>query len=80
MSFIPDFRARFRQSILNRIEVIETCIEEGVRPAALLLQFHSLAGVAGTVGYPEATTLARQGEEACADGVDDRHIANLPTS
>jgi two-component system alkaline phosphatase synthesis response regulator PhoP len=34
----------------------------GGQLTAVLLEFHNLAGIAGTYGFPEVTTLAREGE------------------
>jgi HPt (histidine-containing phosphotransfer) domain-containing protein len=34
-------------------------------------QFHSLAGIAGTFGYPDITETAREGERRCGTGSID---------
>lgn len=39
--------------------------------------FHSIAGIAGTVGYPEATTVALEAEEICIRAFDVRLLEQV---
>jgi chemotaxis protein histidine kinase CheA len=61
-------RAHFEKRLAERVVVMEATLtdlegsnSEDAR-AALERQFHSLAGIAGTYGYPEITDTARDGE------------------
>lgn len=59
------FRVRLRARMAEIRAIVER-IAAGQTPAdALALQFHSLAGIGGTYGYPAVTELARRGEELC---------------
>jgi HPt (histidine-containing phosphotransfer) domain-containing protein len=59
-------RALFVTRLHDRIGVMRetlTRIEEGQEASSdLQRQFHSLAGIGGTFGYPALTDLAREGE------------------
>jgi HPt (histidine-containing phosphotransfer) domain-containing protein len=61
-------RAHFEKRLAERVMLMEATLAEvegsdAIRArAALERQFHSLAGIAGTYGYPDITDVAREGE------------------
>jgi chemotaxis protein histidine kinase CheA len=71
MSAVLDWtmlRAHFEKRLAERVMMMEATLteveaadSEQIR-AALERQFHSLAGIAGTYGYPDITDVAREGE------------------
>ena len=71
MSAVLDWtmlHAHFEKRLIERVSVMKATLEEleisgGLESRyALERQFHSLAGVAGTYGYPDITEIARRGE------------------
>ena len=58
---------RFLQRLDERLRRIERALESlegamGEPVEAVMREFHSLAGIGGTYGFPEVTLLARQSE------------------
>jgi HPt (histidine-containing phosphotransfer) domain-containing protein len=77
MSAVLDWtmlRAHFEKRLAERVVLMEATLAEvegsDARNArtALERQFHSLAGIAGTYGYPDITDIAREGELRAALG------------
>lgn len=62
-ALVPRFLLRLDDR-LRRIEIaLDTVNSDGSkRIEELMRDFHSLAGIGGTYGFPELTTLARRGE------------------
>ena len=70
---IPDaLRARFFSRLAERVVTLQATVatfDDGLEARdSLERQFHSLAGIAGTYGFPGLTDLARHGELRCAEG------------
>ena len=72
---ISALRERFRSRLLSRIALLEEDVRRGVDSETASRGFHSIAGIAGTVGYPEATTVAREAEDICACASDPVTLA-----
>jgi hypothetical protein len=50
----------------------KTNVLAGTRdPESLMLMFHSLAGIAGTYGFPRITNISRECEEFCVSAISD---------
>jgi hypothetical protein len=63
--------ALFVKRLHERIGVMRETVArigsgQGEARTELQRQFHSLAGIGGTFGYPAITNLAREGEALCA--------------
>ena len=72
-------RERFGARLLSRIDALADAVRSGMDADTAMRAFHSIAGIAGTVGYPAATPIAREGEDACRRSFDRSDLANLIT-
>ena len=60
---VPRFLARLDERLRRidvALEIIDSLTGEPVED--LMREFHSMAGIGGTYGFPEVTSLAREGE------------------
>lgn len=58
-------RARFLSGFQRRIDELQQMLASNDLAGAERA-FHSLAGIGGTYGFPEVTTVARRAERHCA--------------
>lgn len=72
-------RERYGDRLISRIDALADGVRAGVDADTAMRAFHSIAGIAGTVGYPAATPIAREGEDACRLSSDTlaKEIENL---
>ncbi|HEY0139344.1 MAG TPA: Hpt domain-containing protein [Thermoanaerobaculia bacterium] len=64
-------RAKFTVSLHRRVSELQEMLDQNDLVAAERA-FHSLAGIGGTYGFPEVTTLARMAEHLCTAGGRDQ--------
>ena len=68
---LSELQQRYRERLFARIEALARAIRERDAVDDVMRQFHSIAGIAGTIGYDQATTIALEAERQCAhDPVD----------
>ena len=78
MSFDAAYlRERYGARLISRIESLSDGLQAGMDADTAMRAFHSIAGIAGTVGYAAATTIARDGENACRVSFDRVNLAHL---
>ena len=70
-------RERYGARLLSRIDALADGVRSGIEADAAMRAFHSIAGIAGTVGYPAATTIAREGEDACRVSCEPLRLARI---
>ncbi|HMC22080.1 MAG TPA: Hpt domain-containing protein [Thermoanaerobaculia bacterium] len=66
-----ELQQRFVAGLERRLGDLIVLLDSTAEPEALSRMFHSLAGIGGTYGFPDITTLARQGEESCRQSVEE---------
>jgi HPt (histidine-containing phosphotransfer) domain-containing protein len=72
-----ELKERYRGRLLARIDALAEAVAAGTGGEDVARQFHSIVGIAGTIGYPEATRVARQGERAMAGSPDPGQLRAL---
>ena len=67
------FRPRFLAGLNRRVEELTAhapMLEQRDRLDATMRMFHSIAGLAGTFGFPALTNISRQAERTCARALE----------
>lgn len=78
MSIDPvELRQRYGARLISRIDALADGLRNGMDADTAMRAFHSIAGIAGTVGYAAATTIAREGEDACKVAFDRVKLDHL---
>ncbi len=70
-------RERYGARLISRIDALADGLRAAMDADTAMRAFHSIAGIAGTVGYPAATPIAREGEDACRVSFDRVSLAHL---
>ena len=70
-------RDRYGARLIARIDALADGLRNGMDADTAMRAFHSIAGIAGTVGYAATTTIAREGEDACRVSFDRVNLAHL---
>ena len=54
----------------RRLAEMTAALEGAADPEALMPMFHSLAGIAGTYGFPQITDISRSCEQLCVMAIE----------
>lgn len=61
-----DLKERYRHRLAERITALGESLAAREEDADSLMRgFHTIAGLAGTIGFPAATVIALEGEQLC---------------
>ena len=75
---LPTLQERFLAGLDRRLDEIAAMMEGARDQDALMRMFHSIAGIAGTYGYPHITEISRRGELLCSAAIEEgRAITEL---
>jgi len=70
---VPRFLERLDERLRRLDSALETVVDASGEPLETVMRdFHSLAGIAGTYGFPEVTRLARMGELLVERAITER--------
>ena len=62
---LAELQRRFLDGLKRRVADMAALLGGAADPKALMPMYHSLAGIAGTFGYPQITEISRRCEELC---------------
>ena len=68
---LPALRQRFLAGLERRLDEMMLALHGTADEQALMPMFHSVAGIAGTYGYPLITEISRHCEHLCAGAIED---------
>ena len=70
---VPRFLVRLDERLRRIDTALETVVDASGEPLETVMRdFHSLAGIGGTYGFPEVTRLAREGELLLQRAISER--------
>ena len=70
---VPKFLERLDERLRRIDAALETVVDASGEPLETVMRdFHSLAGIGGTYGFPEVTRLAREGELLLQRAISER--------